>query len=30
MPRLRYRDKSPPSRLEAKFVLYGRSFGGPE
>jgi len=30
MPRLRYRDKSPPSRLEAKFALYWRSFGGPE
>ena len=28
--RLRYRDKSPPSRLEAKFELYWRSFGGPE
>jgi very-short-patch-repair endonuclease len=30
MPRLRYRDKSPPSRLESKFALYWRSFGGPE
>lgn len=30
MPRLRYRDKSPPSRLEAKFALYWRSFSGPE
>lgn len=28
--RLRYRDKSPPSRLEAKFALYWRSLGGPE
>ena len=30
MPRLRYRDKSPPSRLEAKFALSWRSFGVPE
>jgi very-short-patch-repair endonuclease len=29
MPRLRYRDKSPPSRLEAKFVLYWRGLDGP-
>ena len=28
--RLRFRDKKPPSRLEAKFALYWRSFGGPE
>ena len=30
MPRLRYRDKNPPSRLETKFALYWRSLGGPE
>ena len=30
MPRLRYRDKTPPSRLETKFALYWRSLGGPE
>jgi very-short-patch-repair endonuclease len=28
--RLRFRDTSPPSRLEAKFALYWRSFDGPE
>jgi very-short-patch-repair endonuclease len=28
MRRLRYRDKSPPSGIEAKFALYWRSFGG--
>jgi very-short-patch-repair endonuclease len=28
--RLRYRDKSPPSRLESKFALYWRGLGGPE
>lgn len=30
MPRLRYRATTPPSRLEAKFVLYWRGLGGPE
>ena len=30
MPRLRYRAKTPPSRLEAKFALYWRGLGGPE
>ncbi len=30
MPRLRYRDKTPPSRLETKFAFYWRSLGGPE
>ena len=30
MPRLRYRSKTPPSRLEAKFALSWRSLGGPE
>ena len=30
MPRLRYRAKTPPSRIEAKFALYWRSLGGPE
>lgn len=30
MPRLRYRDKNPPSRLETKFALFWRSLGGPE
>ena len=30
MPRLRYRDSTPPSRLETKFALYWRSLGGPE
>ena len=30
MPRLRFRDKSPPSRLESKFAFYWRSFAGPE
>ena len=30
MPRLRFRDKSPPSRLESRFALYWRSFSGPE
>ena len=30
MPRLRYRDKTPPSRLERIFALYWRSLGGPE
>ena len=30
MPRLRFRDKNPPSRLEAKFALYWGSLGGPE
>lgn len=30
MPRLRYRAKNPPSRLETKFSLYWRSLGGPE
>ena len=29
MPRLRYRAKTPPSRLEAKFALYWRGLGGP-
>jgi hypothetical protein len=28
--RLRFRDKKPPSRLERRFLLYWRSFGGPE
>jgi very-short-patch-repair endonuclease len=28
--RLRYRPKTPASRLEAKFALYWRSLGGPE
>ena len=30
MPRLRYRLKTPSSRLEAKFALYWRGLGGPE
>ena len=30
MPRLRYRAKTPASRLEAKFALYWRGLGGPE
>jgi very-short-patch-repair endonuclease len=30
MPRLRYRAKNPPSRLESKFALYWRGLGGPE
>ena len=30
MPRLRYRPKTPSSRLEAKFALYWRGLGGPE
>ena len=30
MPRLRYRPKTPSSRLEAKFELYWRGLGGPE
>jgi very-short-patch-repair endonuclease len=30
VPRLRYRAKTPPSRLEAKFALYWRGLGGPE
>ena len=30
MPRLRYRAKTPPSRIEAKFALFWRSLGGPE
>ena len=30
MPRLRYRPKTPPSRLEAKFALYWHGLGGPE
>ena len=29
MPRLRYRDKTPPSRLETKFALYWRGLAGP-
>ena len=29
MPRLRYRAKTPPSRLEAKFALYWRGLAGP-
>lgn len=29
MARLRFRDKSPPSRLETRFALYWRTFGGP-
>lgn len=29
MPRLRFRDKSPPSRLERRFALYWNSIGGP-
>ena len=28
--RLRYRPKTPSSRLEAKFALYWRSLGGPD
>ena len=30
MPRLRYRPKTPSSRLEAKFALYWRGLGGPD
>ena len=30
MPRLRYRPKTPSSRLEAKFALYWRGLCGPE
>ena len=30
MPRLRYRPKTPSSRLEAKFALFWRGLGGPE
>lgn len=30
MPRLRYRAKISPSRLETKFELFWRSLGGPE
>ena len=30
MPRLRYRSKTPPSRLEAKFARFWRSLGGQE
>ena len=30
MPRLRYRAKTPASRLEAKFALFWRGLGGPE
>jgi hypothetical protein len=26
--RLRFRDEKPPSRLERRFLLYSRSFGG--
>jgi hypothetical protein len=26
--RLRFRDEKPPSRLERRFLLYWRSFGG--
>ena len=29
MQRLRYRPKTPPSRLEAKFALHWRGLGGP-
>lgn len=29
MQRLRYRDKNPPSRLEAKFALFWRGLNGP-